>query len=125
MDFDIVQLLHPSTIDIQDKPPIIHVGHYGSPTITLGMDWYILSQGDLPLVVTRSCALPGKCNQRPTALEALALKVPSSGPKVNLTVVAPCVTCRWHVRLDVSGIWPVAKVAKATVLGADPEPLLA
>jgi hypothetical protein len=55
----------------------------------LGQDWYVLGQGDLPLVVARSRALPGKRNQRPTALEALALKVPSSGPKVDLTILAP------------------------------------
>jgi hypothetical protein len=35
MDFDIVQLLHSSAIDIQDNPSIVHVGHYGSPTITV------------------------------------------------------------------------------------------
>jgi hypothetical protein len=33
-DFDIVQLLHLSAIDIQGKPFTIHVGHYGSPTVT-------------------------------------------------------------------------------------------
>jgi hypothetical protein len=54
----------------------------------LGPDWYVAGQGNLPMVVARSCALPGKRNQRPTALEALALKVPSSGPKVDLTVLA-------------------------------------
>jgi hypothetical protein len=35
MDFDIVQLLHSSTIDIQGNPSIVHVGDYGSPTVTL------------------------------------------------------------------------------------------
>jgi hypothetical protein len=33
----------------------------------LGPDWYVAGQGDLPMVVTRSRALPGKCNQCPTA----------------------------------------------------------
>jgi hypothetical protein len=33
-DFDIVQLLPTSAIDIQDKPPNIQVGHYGRPTVT-------------------------------------------------------------------------------------------
>jgi hypothetical protein len=35
-----------------------------------------------------------------------------------------CVTCRWHVRLDVSWIGSVANSAKVTVLRSDPEPLL-
>jgi hypothetical protein len=35
------------------------------------------------------------------------------------------VTCRWHVRLDVSGVGSVANLSKVSVLIADPEPLLA
>jgi hypothetical protein len=34
------------------------------------------------------------------------------------------VTCRWHVRLDVSWVGSVANSAKVTVLRSDPEPLL-
>jgi hypothetical protein len=34
------------------------------------------------------------------------------------------VTCRWHVRLDVSGIGSVAKLLEVSVLSTDPEPLL-
>jgi hypothetical protein len=34
MDFVIVQLLPTSTIDIQDNPTTVHVGHYGQPTVT-------------------------------------------------------------------------------------------
>jgi hypothetical protein len=55
----------------------------------LDKDWYVPSQGDLPMPVPRSHVLPGKHNQRPTVLEALALKVPSSGPKVDVMAVAP------------------------------------
>jgi hypothetical protein len=36
----------------------------------------------------------------------------------------PFVTCRWHVRLDVSGIGSVAKLLEVSVLSTDPEPLL-
>jgi hypothetical protein len=61
----------------------------------LGPDWYVAGQGDLPMVVSHSRALPGKRNQRPTALEALALKVPSSGPKVDLMVLAPWEVPNW------------------------------
>jgi hypothetical protein len=61
----------------------------------LGQDWYVAGQGDLPMVVARSLALPGKRNQHPTALETLALKVPSSGPKVDLMVLAPWEVPNW------------------------------
>jgi hypothetical protein len=37
---------------------------------------------------------------------------------------AASVTCRWHVRLDVSGIGSVAKLLEVSVLSTDPEPLL-
>jgi hypothetical protein len=70
----------------------------------LGPDWYVAGQGDLPMVVTHSRALPGKCNQRPTALEALALKVPSSGPKVDLTVLAPWEVPNWVDHISYMGV---------------------
>jgi hypothetical protein len=34
------------------------------------------------------------------------------------------VTCRWHGRLDVSGVWSVANLSETSVLSTDPEPLL-
>jgi hypothetical protein len=70
----------------------------------LGSDWYAPGQGDLPLVVTHSHALPGKRNQRPTALEALALKVPSSGPKVDLTVLASWEVPNWVDHVSYMGV---------------------
>jgi hypothetical protein len=70
----------------------------------LGQDWYAPGQGDLPLVVARSRALPGKRNQRPTALEALALKVPSSGPRVDLTVLAPWEVPNWAGHVSYMGV---------------------
>jgi hypothetical protein len=35
-----------------------------------------------------------------------------------------CVTCRWHVRLDVSWFWTVANMTEVVVLCSDSEPLL-
>jgi hypothetical protein len=55
-------------------------------------------------VVTRSRALPGKRNQRFTALEALALKVPSLGPKVDLTVLAPWEVPNWEAHVLYMGV---------------------
>jgi hypothetical protein len=70
----------------------------------LGEDWYTLGQGDLPLPVPRSHVLPGKRNQRPTALEALALKVPSSGPKVDVMALAPWEVPNWVEHMSYMGV---------------------
>jgi hypothetical protein len=70
----------------------------------LGMDWYIPSQGDLPMVVKCSHILPGKHNQCPTALEALALKVPSSGPKVDVAAIAPWEAPNWEAHVLYMGV---------------------
>jgi hypothetical protein len=56
------------------------------------------------MVVARSLALPGKRNQRPTALEALALKVPSSGPKVDVAVLAPWEVPNWVDHVSYMGM---------------------
>jgi hypothetical protein len=69
-----------------------------------GKDWYVPSQGDLPLPVPRSRVLPGKCNQRPTALEALALTVPSSGPKVDMVALAPWEVPNWVEHVSYMGV---------------------
>jgi hypothetical protein len=90
----------------------------------LGQDWYVPGQGDLPMVVARSRALPGKRNQRPTALEALALKVPSSGPKVDLAVLAPWEVPNWVDRVSYMGVeTPFVRkdwIRGLTAAGADP-----
>jgi hypothetical protein len=70
----------------------------------LGVDWYSPGQGDLPLPVPRSRVLPGKRNQRPTALEALALKVPSEGPKVDIVALAPWEVPNWVEHVSYMGV---------------------
>jgi hypothetical protein len=70
----------------------------------LGPDWYVLSQGDLPLPVPCSRVLPGKRNQRPTALEALAQKVPSEGPRVNVVAIAPWEVPNWVEHVSYMGV---------------------
>jgi hypothetical protein len=70
----------------------------------LGPDWYVVGQGDLPMVVARSLALPGKRNQRPTALEALTLKVPSWGPKVDVAIMAPWEVPNWADHVSYMGV---------------------
>jgi hypothetical protein len=70
----------------------------------LGTDWYSPGQGDLPLPVPCSRVLPGKRNQRPTALEALALKVPSEGPKVDVVALAPWEVPNWVEHVSYMGV---------------------
>jgi hypothetical protein len=70
----------------------------------LSTDWYSPGQGDLPLPVPHSRVLPGKRNQRPTALEALALKVPSGGPKVDVVALAPWEVPNWVKHVSYMGV---------------------
>jgi hypothetical protein len=70
----------------------------------LGSDWYVPGQGDLPLPVPRSRVLPGKRNQRPTALEALAQKVPSKGPRVDVVAIAPWEVPNWVEHVSYMGV---------------------
>jgi hypothetical protein len=70
----------------------------------LGPDWYVPGQGDLPLPVPCSRVLPGKRNQCPTALEALALKVPSEGPRVDTVAVAPWEVPNWVEHVSYMGV---------------------
>jgi hypothetical protein len=70
----------------------------------LGTEWYVPGQGDLPLLVPCSRILPGKRNQRPTALEALALKVPSSGPRVDVVAIAPWEVPNWVEHVSHMGV---------------------
>jgi hypothetical protein len=57
------------------------------------------------LPVPRSSrVLPGKRNQRPTASEALALKVPSEGPKVDVAAIAPWEVPNWVEHVSYMGV---------------------
>jgi hypothetical protein len=70
----------------------------------LGPEWYVPGHSDFPLVVMHSPAVCGRWNQCPTVLEALALKVPSDGPRVNHTAVSPWEVPNWVVRLRYMGV---------------------
>jgi hypothetical protein len=72
----------------------------------LGPDWHVPGHSDFPLVVTQSSSVRGQRNQCPTVLEALALKVPSDGPRVNHTTVSP-----WEVPNWVAHTWYMGVVA--------------
>ena len=70
----------------------------------LGPDWHVLGHGDFPLVVTRPSVEHGRRNQRPTVLEALAARVPSWGPRVDLKVIAPWEVPNWVVHVTYMGV---------------------
>src|SRR5579859_8191225 len=69
----------------------------------LGPAWYVPGQGDNPLVVARPTPLPGRGTLRPTALEALAAWVPSDGPRVDITALAPWEVPNWVTQLRFMG----------------------
>jgi hypothetical protein len=54
--------------------------------------------------VSCSHILPGKCNQCPTALEALVLEVPSSGPRVNVMALSPWEVPDWVAQVSYMGV---------------------
>ena len=63
----------------------------GIPAILrrLGREWCV--PGDLPAVVPMPWGGPGQTRERPTALEGLAVKVPSDAPRVNVTAIAKAI----------------------------------
>jgi hypothetical protein len=70
----------------------------------LGPEWYVPGHGDFPSVVTHSQAVCGQRNQCPTVLEALALRVPSDGPRVNHTEIGPWEVPNWVARTRYMGV---------------------
>jgi hypothetical protein len=98
MKFFIEKLTYTSALQLYRLPRESQVLRH------LGTDWYSPGQGDLPLPVPQSCVLPGKRNQRPTALEALALKVPSGGPKVDVVALAPWEVPNWVEHVSYMGV---------------------
>ena len=77
----------------------------------LGPDWYSPRPGDNALVVPENMPSRGKSKQCPTVLEALARRVPSHGPKVDWTVIAPWEIPNWAAQTSHWGVTnPAARV---------------
>ena len=70
----------------------------------LGYDWHVPSPEDLPLAVPINCRRQGSRPQRPTALEALASRVPTIGPKIDVTVIAPWEVPNWGAQTSYMGV---------------------
>ena len=70
----------------------------------LGPEWYVPGHGDFHSVVTRPLVVHGRRNQRPTALEALAARVPSWGPRVDVTWISPWEVPNWVARVQFMGV---------------------
>ena len=77
----------------------------------LGPDWYSPRPGDNAPVVPEQLPSRGKSKQRPTVLEALAQRVPSHGPQVDWTVIAPWEIPIWAAQTSHWGVTnPAARV---------------
>ena len=77
----------------------------------LGPDWYSPCPGDNTLIVPEHLPSQGKSKQCPTVLEALAWRVPSHGPKVDWTVIAPWEIPVWATQTSHWGVTnPAARV---------------
>jgi hypothetical protein len=70
----------------------------------LGPHWYVPGRSDHPLVVARASTGAGRSSQRPTALEALAARIPSDGPRVNVMSVPPWEVPNWVGHLSFMGV---------------------
>ena len=79
----IEKLMHTLALWLYRLPQASQLLHH------LGPDWHVLGHGDFHLVVTHPSVEHGRQNQCPTVLEALAARVPSWGPHVDLKVIAP------------------------------------
>ncbi|KAF8265831.1 hypothetical protein EI94DRAFT_1702183 [Lactarius quietus] len=70
----------------------------------LGPEWYVPGWHDFPPVVTCPPDVARHQILHPTALEALAAKVPSDGPHVNVIVIAPWEVPNWLQKLPKRGV---------------------
>jgi hypothetical protein len=72
----------------------------------LGPEWHVPSPEDLPLAVPVSRTGPGRRRHRPTVLEALAARIPSDGPRVDVVAIPPWEVPNWTTRLTYMGVIP-------------------
>jgi hypothetical protein len=68
----------------------------------LGPKWYAPREGDLPLPVPPNSHQRKKC--RPTCLESLAARIPTEGPRVDVTAIPPWEVPIWKAQLSVWGV---------------------
>ena len=69
----------------------------------LGPSWYAPRQGDLPIPTPTNLTPRGNKKRRPTSLKALAARVPTQGPRVDVTAISPWEVPTWKARLKVWG----------------------
>jgi hypothetical protein len=71
----------------------------------LGPDWYNTGYGDQPTLLPGGVDQPANSRTlRPTVLEALAQRVPSWGPRVDVVAVSPWEAPNWAARLNYMGV---------------------
>jgi hypothetical protein len=71
----------------------------------LGHDWYSSGHGDQPTLLLGGVDQPVNSQTlRPTVLEALARRVPSWGPRVDVVAVSPWEVPNWAAQLNYMGV---------------------
>ena len=97
MRHHLAKLTHTSTLRLYRLPRASQL------LCRLSPEWYVPSQGNHCLVVALPPPVPGQGNLHPTALEALAVWVPSDGPRVNITAITPWEVPNWASCLGYMG----------------------
>jgi hypothetical protein len=105
----IEKLTHTSALRLYRVPResqlLSRLGHEWDPSVQTGADWVL--PGLLP-VPSRSGS--GCSTQRPTALEALGVRVPAEAPRTDVVAIAPWEVPDWGERLRFLGrIHPVQR----------------
>jgi hypothetical protein len=70
----------------------------------LGPTWHAPRPGDMPLPTPIFSLPPSLVTRCPTALEALAARVPSDGPRVDVTAMAPWEVPFWRDKVKFIGV---------------------
>jgi hypothetical protein len=70
----------------------------------LGHDWFSPGHGDQPTLLLGGVDQPVNSRTlRPTVLEALAQRVPSWGPRVNIVAISPWEVPNWAAKPELHG----------------------
>ncbi|KAH8978762.1 hypothetical protein EDB92DRAFT_2119081 [Lactarius akahatsu] len=92
------KLMHTSALQLYRLPRASQLLQH------LGPEWYVPGRGDFREVVPGSSVVPGRRNRAPTALEALAMRVPSDGPRVDPVAIPPWEVPNWAGQVTHIGV---------------------
>jgi hypothetical protein len=97
------KLIHTSALRLYRVPRgsqlLSRLGHEWDSSVQTGTDWVLPG----PLASTSRNG-SGRSKQRPTALEALAARVPAEAPRTDVVAVAPWEVPDWGARCQLMGV---------------------